>query len=158
MDNSAITGGTIKVRNRDIPLLSSIFLIMQDVCLLERQREWQKDRMLSITQHLTGMPGGGGLPKGLEETFSKLSEIDAELVSKYQDYVHQLREAQKILNSIENHTIKTFVSMRYIMSIPDARIRQDLNMTRRCFDRACRAVEEAPNMASVKWHDKYVIS
>lgn len=48
-------------RNRDIPLLADVLPIMQAVCHIERQRDWQKDRMANITQHLTGMPGGGGV-------------------------------------------------------------------------------------------------
>ena len=154
----ATTNGPIKVKNKDIPLLTSIFRIMQDICQLEQRREWQKGRMYNITQHLTGMPGGGGLPKGLEEVFASLSEIDSEHEAKCREYVHQLRCAQKILNSIENRTIRTLITMRYVMSVPDAKIRQDLNMTRRSFDRACRVIEDAPNMASVKWNDRYIVN
>lgn len=51
----------IVIHNRDIPLLADVLPIMQAVCHIERQRDWQKDRMANITQHLTGMPGGGGV-------------------------------------------------------------------------------------------------
>lgn len=147
----------IMVRNKDIPLLANIFCIMQDITSLEQRRDWQKCRMLNITQHLTGMPGGNGLPKGLEDAFAILAEIDAEHEAKCREYARKLKKAQKILNSIESQTMRTFVVMRYVMSVPDAKIRQDLNMTRRGFDRACRAVEDAPDMASVKWHERYIV-
>ena len=58
--------GPVKIRNRDIPLLADIFTIMQDIRQIEERREWQKGRMFNITQHLTGMPGGGGMPKVLD--------------------------------------------------------------------------------------------
>ena len=68
----------VVIRNRDIPLLSDVFYIMQEICQIEQRRDWQRDRMLNITQHLSGMPGGGGVPKGLDEAFSLLSELDEE--------------------------------------------------------------------------------
>ena len=146
------------VKNRDIPLLSEILYIMQDVCHIEERRDWQRDRMENITQHLTGMPGGGGLPKGLDDAFALLSEIDEEHEARCREYVRQLRRAQKILNSIESRTMRTFVMMKYIMDVPDTEIRDELNMTRRGFDRARRAVEEAPNMAAVKWQERYIVA
>ena len=147
----------VEVCNRDIPLLSEILYIMQDICHIEERRDWQRDRMTNITQHLTGMPGGG-MPKGLDDAFSMLSEIDEEHEARCKDYVRQLRKAQKILNSIESRTMRTFVVMKYVMDVPDVKIRQELNMTWRGFDRARRAVEGATCMASVKWHERYIVS
>ncbi len=148
----------IKVRNRDIPLLSEILYIMQDVCQIERRRDWQHDRMYNITQHLTGMPGRKGGASGLDEAFALLSEIDEEHEARCKEYVRQLRKAQKILNGIESRTMRTFVMMKYIMDVPDVKIRQELNMTWRGFNRALRAVEDAPSMAAVKWHERYIVS
>ena len=147
----------VAVRNKDIPLLTEILYIMQDVCLLEQRRDWQRDRMTSITQHLTGMPGGGGLPKGLDSAFAILAEIDEEHEAQCKEYARQLRKAQKILNGIESRTMRTFVVMKYVMDVPDVKIRQELNMTWRGFDRARRAVENAPNMAAVKWQERYIV-
>lgn len=147
----------VEVRNRDIPLLSEILYIMQMVCQIEERRDWQRDRMTNITQHLTWVPGGGGLPKGLDDAFALLSELDEEHETQCKEYTRQLRKAQKILNSIESLTMRTFVLMKYIMDVPDVEIRDKLNMTRRGFDRARRAVEEAPDMASVKWQERYIV-
>ena len=55
----------VVIRNRDIPVLADVLAIMQDVRMTEEQKAWQRDRLTNITPHLTGMPGGGGLPKGL---------------------------------------------------------------------------------------------
>lgn len=147
----------VAVRNKDIPLLTEILYIMQDVSLLEQRRDWQRDRMTSITQHLTGMPGGGGLPKGLDSAFAILAEIDEEHEAQCKEYARQLRKAQKILNGIESQTMRTFVVMKYVWDVPDVKIRQELNMTWRGFDRARRAVEDAPNMAAVKWQERYIV-
>lgn len=110
-----------------------------------------------ISQHLTGMPGGGGSPRGLEEAFARLSEIDDEHADKCKMYVKRLKKAQKILNNIENINMRTFVLMRYVIGASDMDIRKELNMTRRGFDRARKCIESAPNMSSVKWHDQYII-
>lgn len=147
----------VTVKNRDIPLLSEILYIMQDICRIEERREWQHDRIFNITQHLTGMPGGGGLPRGYDETFALLSEMDEDHKAECREYVRQLRKAEKILNRIESRTMRTFVLMKYVMDVPDVKIRQELNMTWRGFDRARRAVEDAPNMAAVKWQERYIV-
>ena len=148
----------VYVQNRDIPFLADIPCIMQEICQLEKRRDWQRDRMFNITQHLSGMPKGGGLPRGLEDGFAMLSEIDSRHEARCKEYVRHLRKAEKILNGIESQTMRTFVMMKYIMDISDREIREELNMTRRGFDRARKAVESASSMASVKWQERYIIA
>ena len=148
----------VMIRNRDIPLLADVLPIMQDVRMTEEQREWQRDRLTNITPHLTGMPGGGGLPKGMEEAFAVLSELEEDHAKKCVEYGRKLKRAQDILNGIENHAMRTFVMMKYVFESPDTEIRKELNMTRRGFDRARKCVEDAPDMASVRWQDKYIVA
>lgn len=148
----------VVIHNRDIPLLADILPIMQEICQIEQRRDWQRDRMLNITQHLTGMPGGGGMPKGLDEAFALLSELDEEHEQRCKDYVRQLKAAQKILNGIESRSMRAFVTMKYVMEVPDAQIREELNMTRTGFNRARRCVESAECMAMVKWHERYILA
>lgn len=150
-------GSSVKVRNRDIPLLADILYIMQEIRQIEQQRSWQRDRMLNITQHLTGMPRGGGLPKGLDEAFALLSELDDEHEQRCKDYVRQLKTAQKILNGIESRSMRAFVTMKYVMDVPDTEIRRELNLTRTGFNRARRCVESASCMAAVKWRERYIL-
>lgn len=147
----------VMIRNTDIPLLANILYIMQDVVLIEERRAWQRDRMTNITQHLTGMPGGGGVPHGMEDAFSLLSELDEEQEGLCAEYVKQLRQAQKILNGIQSQGLRTFVKLKYVFDIPDTEIRERLNMTRRGFEKARRAVEDAPTMQAVVWKEKYVL-
>ena len=147
----------VAIRNRDIPLLAGILCIMQDICMVERRREWQHERLTNMTPHLTGMPGGGGIPKGLEDAFAVISELEEDQAKKCREYSDMLKKAEKILNGITNGGMRTFVEMKYVYDIADSDIRKELNMTRRGFDRAKKCVEEAPNMAAVKWQDKYVV-
>ena len=148
----------VVIRNRDIPVLADVLPIMQDVRMTEIQKAWQRDRLTNITPHLTGMPGGGGLPKGLEEAFAILSELEEDHAKRCVEYGKALKKAQDILNSIQNRTMRTFVMMKYLFETPDAEIRRELNMTRRGFDRARKCVEDAPDMASVRWQDKYIVA
>ena len=147
----------VMIRNADIPLLANVLYIMQDVAMIEERRAWQRDRMTNITQHLTGMPGGGGVPHGLEDAFSLLSELDTEHEEQCAEYVKQLRQAQKILNGIQSQGLRTFVELKYVFDVPDTEIRERLNMTRRGFEKARRAVEDAPTMRAVVWKEKYVL-
>ena len=147
----------VVIRNRDIPLLADVLPIMQEVCMIEQRRDWQRDRMQNITQHLTGMPGGGGMPKGLDEAFALLAELDEEHEQRCKDYVRQLKAAQKILNEIESRSMRAFVTMKYVMDVPDAQIREELNMTRTGFNRARRCVESAERMSLVKWRERFIL-
>lgn len=161
MDKKAVDGSAehapVKVRNRDIPLLADVLSIMQEVREIEERREWQHARMFSITQHITGMPGGGGPTKGLDDAFSMLSEIDEEHEKRCCEYVKKLRSAESILNGIEDHAMRAFVTMKYIMNAPDAEIQRELGITRRGFDLARKCVEDAPCMAAVKWRARYIL-
>ncbi len=164
-DNNQLLGGgavekeikPVVVHNRDIPLLADVLSIMQEICQIELRRDWQRDRMVNITQHLSGMPGGGGTPKGLDEAFALLSELDEEHEQRCKDYVGQLKAAQKILNGIESRSMRTFVIMKYVMDVPDTDIRDELNMTRTGFNRARRCVESADCMAAVIWRERYIL-
>ena len=146
------------VRNKDIPLLADVLCIMQDISMNERQQQWQRERMTNITPHLTGMPGGGGLPKGYEEAFAALSELEENQKKNCREYTRLLGEAQKIINRIKSRSMRTFVLMKYVFGISDIDIRRELNMTRRWFDKARKCIEDAPNMASVRWDEKYVVA
>ena len=146
------------IRNRDIPLLADILCVMQEVALIEQRREWQRERMDNISAHLTGMPGGGSAPTGLDDAFAKLSEIDAEHEKQCREYAGKMKTAEKLLNGIPTEEMKTFVLMKYVFDLPDAEIREKLNMTRRSFEKAKQAVEDAPDMRSVRWQPKYAIA
>lgn len=150
--------GTVFVRNRDIPLLANVLCVMQEVNATEQRRDWQRERMFKITQYLSGMPGGGGGPRGLDEAFARLAELDEEHEQSCKDYVRQLRMAQHVLDGISSQSMKAFVLMRYVMNMPDVEIRQELNMTRRGFERARRCIEEAESMEAAKWKERFTLT
>lgn len=148
----------VVIRNRDIPILVDVLATMQLVDETERRLDWQHDRMLSINQHISGMPGGGSLPKGLEDAFAMLEEVGEAHEERVKQYVHELRKAERILNGIESRSMRTFVVMKYVMDVPDAEIRRELNMTEWGFNRARKSIEGAENMASVVWREKYIVA
>lgn len=156
-DLQAAEPETIPVRNRDIPALSAVLAIMQDVVQTERLRLWQRERMTSLSQHLSGMPGGSGEPRGLDADFAMVAELEAEHREKCRQYVHELRQAERIVNRIESRTMRTFVVMRYILNIPNREIIRQLNMTRWGFERARKSIEEAEDMAHVVWRERYIL-
>ena len=148
--------GRSEIQNRDIPLLSDVLSIMQEITRLEQLQSWERDRMVHITQVLTGMPRGGQA-RGLDDAVAVLDEITREHQERCKDYARQLRRAQRIINEIESRSMRTFVLMRYVMQISDAEIRRELNMSRRGFERAKKCVETAPSMAAVKWQERYIV-
>lgn len=156
--NAEAKNEPVRIRNKDIPLLSDVLPTMQLVNESERRLDWQHDRMLSINQHINGMPGGGSLPKGLEDAFAMLEEVGEAHEERVKQYLLELRKAERILNGIESRSMRTFVVMKYVMDVPDAEIRRELNMSERRFNRAKKAIEDAENMANVVWREKYYLA
>ena len=146
------------VKNRDCILLHRVPYIMQDVCRLETRRQWQRDRMFGITAKLTGMPGGsGGVPTGFDAAYAALSELNEEQGQRVIEYCRELKRAERILNTIPSLSMRTFVVMRYIDDLPNAEIMRELNMTEWGFKRACDCIEQAEDMAHVKWRERYIL-
>lgn len=146
----------VKINNRDLPLLHEVLAVMQIINTTEQQREWQYARMLKITASLSGMPGGGDR-KGLDDAMGVLDELGRDQIRECREYARLLRRAQRVLNGIESRSMRAFVLMKYVMGISDAEIRRELGMTRRGFTRAIHAVQDAPDMAAVKWQDRYIL-
>ena len=146
------------IRNRDIPVLCDVLPVMQLVCATEKRLDWQHDRMTAMSQHISGMPGGGTLPQGLDEAFAKLYEAGEDHEKELLQYNKELRAAERILNGIESRTMRAFVVMKYVWDVADAEIRRELNMTEWGFNRARKAIEEAENMGAVVWRERYIVA
>lgn len=143
------------IANRDIPLLTRIFYTMKDIECLEKRSEWQYERMFSVTKRLRGMPGGGGLPTGMDSALAEVDELNHEYGEKIKQYVYELKTAEKILNGIESSTMRTFVRMYYVDNIPKKEIMNDLDMTEWRFNQARESIEQADSMEAVRWHERY---
>lgn len=156
MENS--TKEPVKVHNKDILLLADITRIMQEIREIERRKEWQREQLYSIrAQRISGMPGGGSAPRGLDEGFAALSELDDEHNQLLKSYVRTVRKADSILENIESATMRAFVRMKYVSGASDVKIRDTLGISRRGFSRAKECIESAPCMAAVKWHERYIL-
>jgi hypothetical protein len=147
----------IVIKNRDIPLLQRVIYVMQEVRALETRRLWLKDRMTNITHPLSGMPRSGGVPTGIDAAFAAVSELEEEHKERVKEFTRELKAAERIINGIPNRNMRTFVVMMYVENIPPNKVRSELNMTERGFRSARFACEQAGDMASVKWRDRYVI-
>ena len=143
----------VTVKNKDIILLSRVLYAMQDVSATEQMRMWQQDRLWNITQRLTGMPGGHGQPSGLERSFAEIGEIEERYEKECAAYVKELKRAEEILNGISSRTMRTFVTMRYVLGMSNKEIMARLNMKRHRYESLCRMIEDAPDMtaAAEKW-------
>ena len=144
----------IVVRNRDIPLLQDVLPAMQAICQTEKLQTMQRQRMQRLTASLTGMPGSG-TAQGLDAAMAALDELSREQGEACREYARILRRAQHILNGIQSRQLRAFVMMKYVMSLPDAAVRKELGMTRRGMESAKHAAQDAPDMASVEWRDRY---
>lgn len=147
----------LPIKNRDIVLLSNVLYTMQDVSATERKRQWMQDRLWNITAKLTGMPGGHGEIGGLEKQFADISEMESRYELECAEFMSILKQAEDILNSIPSRSMRTIVTMKYVLDIPNNEIMRRLNIGRVNFKKLCRIIEEAEDMASVKWVERYIL-
>ena len=145
------------MKNRDIPLLARVMCRMADICKAEEDSEWLSDRMHHITRQITGMPRGG-VAAGFDSLVVELGEKNERLKTQINLYLQELKHVEKILNGIESPTMKTFVVMLYVDNVPQATVQRELNMSRRTFENARLAVENAECMAEVKWKERFETS
>ena len=82
------------VRNRDISTLQRVPALMAEAEKLEERRAWERARLTSARgQRLTGMPGGGGVPQGIDAALSRLSDLEEEHGEKLNGYVSAMKAA-----------------------------------------------------------------
>ena len=147
----------IMVKNRDIITLSRVLYTMQDVSATEEKRMWQQDRLWHMTQKLTGMPSGHGQDGGLERIFTDICEMEEKYEAECRAYMRELKEAERIINGIKSRTMRTFVTMKYVLDMSDREIMARLNLKRWKYTRMREIVENAENMASVHWTEHYAV-
>lgn len=148
---------TTPIKNRDIPILSRVIYAMQDARMIERRIDWQEDQLGNISVNMSGMPKGSGPASGFDATYAALDCLCEQHKERLAQYMRELKEAERIINSIENPKMRTFVVMMYVEELPGAVVRKELNMTEYAFNKAKRAVEQAESMKAVVWRERYMI-
>lgn len=138
------------VRNEDIPKLRRVWYIMHDAELLERRMMWQRDRMVRITQQYSDMPHGGA-PKGMDEIFAMLDELESEQRKALEEYAEAFREADRIIRAVPDHELRTFVNMAYLEQASAAQIRRTMRIGEKKLRYMRECVEMAERMADVKF-------
>lgn len=147
---------TILIRNRDIPILSRVIYAMQDARMIERRIDWQEDQLGNITVNMSGMPRGSGPASGFDATYAALDYLCEQHKEQLSMYMRELKEAEKIINGIQNPKMRTFVVMMYVEELPKAVVRRELNMTEHAFNKAKHAIEQAESMSAVVWRERYI--
>ena len=140
-----------RAKNRNIPLLEGILPTMQLAKEAETRLEWQQEMLTRLSQHLSGMPGGSALPKGLEDAFARLEESGETLEKHLRKYNRDFRASEKILNAISDKTLRAFVVMKYIIGASDTEIRRELGISEYTLNRMKNKVESAETMDKIVW-------
>lgn len=149
----------VEVRNADIPLLADVSRLIEEIRQTEKDLEWARERMRHIRSPThSGSGGGGRVPRGLDEGFAALAELEDEYNRQLKACTRQLRRAKRIIEDIESRSMRTFVRMKYVSFESDKLIMKSLGMSRRGFARARNAVENAPCMSAVKWQERYILT
>ena len=134
----------IQIRNRDIPLLSRVLYVMQAVSSTEQKRMWLQDRP--------------GEPKGLDAPFAAIGETEERYEQECAEYMAELYRAEEILNAIPSDTMRVFVTMRYLLDMSRKEIMGRLNLKRWRYEEMCESIEQADDMKSVVWKERYTIA
>lgn len=127
-----------------------VLSIMQEIRRLEERKQWVGDRLINVTQHLSWTAGGGG-KHDFGDGYADLQEVEAEIDAKLSEYRQRLAKAEAVLNGIADLNMRTFVAMLYVEKFTSKRVMTELNMSRRTFENARRAIENAPDMARAQW-------
>ena len=127
---------------------------MQEIRRLEERKQWVGDRLINVTQHLSWTAGGGG-KHDFGDGYADLQEVEAEIDAKLSEYRQRLAKAEAVLNGIADLNMRTFVAMLYVEKFTSKRVMTELNMSRRTFDNARRAIENAPDMARAQWRGNF---
>ena len=146
-----------QIWNRDINTLASVMYSMQDILRIEEMQQWQQERMTNISARIDGTSGGSGTAKGLDEAFAKLSELDEEYAAMCKSYADTTKAANEILHSITSPSMRSFVILKYMLNMPDIKVRKALNMSRRSLEQAKECIENAACMAEVEWKERYIL-
>ena len=117
----------------------------------------EKDRAYNVTRRLTGMPTAHGGESGLDATLAALSALTEDYGEKVRSYTREIRTAERILSEIPSETMRVFVRMFYVDNLPAAQVRRELHMSEYGFARARNAVEQAQDMNSVIWRERYMV-
>lgn len=154
--NSADQRPSRVVKNKDILLIQEVPLLQKDIVSLEQRKNWERARMDNISQHLSAFQGGGSRI-GMDETFADIEELEEKHRSLIKKYTRSVRRAERIINGITSHQMRTLVTMLYLDNVPDRAVQAVLRMSRWTFENARKTVEDAPNMDAVKWYDRYSV-
>ena len=157
MSKTRVTREPQPIRNKDILLLSRVLYTMQDVSCTEQKRLWLQDRLWNMTQKLTGMPGGHGVPKGLDEPLADISEMEKQYREELPKCYRELQEAEAILNAIPIQEMRTFVTMKYVLDMSRKEIMSRLNLKRWKYNDICNRIEQAQDMTHVEWPERYML-
>ncbi len=142
------------IKNKDIQLLREVHLIQMDIVSLEQRAEWERARMDAMTQNLSAA-SGGGVRRGMDDTFAAIEELEERHRMLVKQYTRVVKEAERIINGISSHQMRTLVTMLYLDNVPGSAVQSVLHMSRWAFENARSAIESAENMACVKWSDRY---
>lgn len=140
--------------NPELKTITRVYYTMQDAMSAERRREWVRESLFSVTQQITGMPRGGGLPQGIDSGLARLDELDRAYTEAVLRATEELCEAQRILDSIGRMELRVFVQMLYLDGFSGAEVRRELGISKWKFDKIRQSVENAERLAEAKWPEE----
>lgn len=139
------------MKNRDIPLLQSILGVMQRIRQLEMKAEWEHDRMIKVTSHLSLVRGSGhDIGDMMDDVLAKVDAIEQEHREELKAYVDKMREADRIVNEdITDDKLRAFVEMAYIDGMSAGEVKKELNLSEWEYRQTKEKIENAGCMKEV---------
>ena len=148
---------TYEVSNRDIITLTRVRAMKQEIKITEQKRA----ELLGIYRRALRASEGPVRARrdevDLEAVRAELAAQDAEYLRILADNAQAIRDANDILRGIEYDDMRVFVALLYESGETHKNIWARLNMSRRVFEKLRKLVEEAPDMASVPWPEKWLL-
>lgn len=140
------------IKNKDVLLLREVHLVQMDIVSLEKRAQWERARMDAMTHGLSAASGGGR--RGMDDTLAAIEELEERHRMLVKQYTRMVKEAERIVNGISSHQMRTMVTMLYLDNVMGSAVQSVLHMSRWAFENARAAIENAENMACVKWRER----
>lgn len=143
-----------RVKNKDLVTLSRVKAMEAEIQALEEREAWQRERMQKITATLTGVPGGGGGKRGMDDALSALEELENDHKRLIKSYTRLVRKAEGALCRVQSQEIRAIVRLCYMDGATDRSAWEALGITRYRLESAKRAIESAESLEAVRWADR----
>lgn len=145
------------IRNVDALALTQVRIMKQELKITELKRAELRALHRRAVRACEGDVSAADAISDVDAVHKKLAENEALYARRIEACAKAIRDAEETLARIENPGMRLFVTLLYERGETHKYVMAKLGLSRRSFEKLRKTVEDAPDMASVVWADKWVL-